>query len=170
MGPIWPFGTTGVLDNKCPVNACNWRARVLYHGGGWLVNMQHFCLHDCAAFAIRHGLVIGGGIVALCTFCDTLTSPRGQLRWRTSLWFGIIMVVAKQAPTIHVCMHTYNCIAHWFILMWKGTAPRRSGSKRTVRTRLRRSSSGASTPVYPSRLVCQISYCGTCVCSSVGMW
>jgi hypothetical protein len=49
--------------------------RALCRGGGWLVSMQHFCLHDCAAFAIWHVLVIGGVVVALCTFCDALTSP-----------------------------------------------------------------------------------------------
>ena len=49
--------------------------RALCHGGGWLVSMQHFCLHDCATFAIWHVLVIGSVIVALCTFCDALTSP-----------------------------------------------------------------------------------------------
>ena len=47
--------------------------RALCHGGGWLVSMQYFCLHDCAAFAIWYVLVIGGVVVALCTFCDALT-------------------------------------------------------------------------------------------------
>ena len=56
------------------------------------------------------------------------------------------------------CMHNYACIAHWFMLnMWKGAAPRCSGSERTVRTRWRRSGSAAS------RLVCQTSYYGACV-------
>ena len=52
--------------------------RALCHGGGWLVSMQYFCLHDCAAFAIWYVLpvlVVGGVVVALCTFCDALTSP-----------------------------------------------------------------------------------------------
>ena len=33
--------------------------RALCHGGGWLVSMQHFCLHDCAAFAILYVWVSG---------------------------------------------------------------------------------------------------------------
>ena len=37
--------------------------------------MQHFCLHDCVAFAIWYVLVIGGVVVALCTFFDAPTSP-----------------------------------------------------------------------------------------------
>ena len=37
--------------------------------------MQHLCLHDCAAFAIWYVLAIRGVVVALCTFCDALTSP-----------------------------------------------------------------------------------------------
>jgi hypothetical protein len=49
--------------------------RALCRGGGWLVSMQHFCLHDCVAFAIWYVLVIGGVVVALCTFCDAPTSP-----------------------------------------------------------------------------------------------
>ena len=49
--------------------------RALWHGGGWLVSMQHVCLHDCAAFAIWYVLTTGGVVVALCTFCDALSSP-----------------------------------------------------------------------------------------------
>ena len=49
--------------------------RALYHGGGWLVSMQHICLHDCAAFAIWYVLVAGGVVVASRTFYDALTSP-----------------------------------------------------------------------------------------------
>ena len=49
--------------------------RALCRGGGWLVKMQHFCLHACVAFAIWYALVIGGVVVVLCTYCDAPTSP-----------------------------------------------------------------------------------------------
>ena len=68
--------------------------RALCHGGGWLVSMQHFCLHDCAAFAIWYVLAIGGVVVALCTFCDALTSPVDLL----SLYIVIIHPYSYSSP------------------------------------------------------------------------
>ena len=55
------------IDGRCAI-----------HGDGWLVSMQHFCLHDCVAFAIWYVLAIGGVVVALCTFCDALDN-RGHV-------------------------------------------------------------------------------------------
>ena len=49
--------------------------QALCRGGGWLVSMQHFRLHDCVVFATWYVFVIGGGVVALCMFCDAPTPP-----------------------------------------------------------------------------------------------
>ena len=143
----------------------------LCHGGGWLVSMQHFCLHasDCTAFAIWYGLVVGGVVVALCTFCDALTSPVNICDDERLCGLGLLWLVAKQASTMHnIIMHALHIGLH--MLIWKGAAPRCSGCERTVRTRWHRNAPAVSTLVYPSRLVYQISYCGTCLCSSAGMW
>ena len=83
--------------------------RALFRGSGWLVSMQHFCLHDCVAFAIWYVLVIGGVVVALCTFCDVPTSPVGNCGDARFLWFEITIVVSKQAPTMHA-LHIGLCL------------------------------------------------------------
>ena len=85
-----------------------WNGRCVMHGGGWLVSMQHFCLHDCAAFAIWYVLAIRSLVVALCAFCDALTIvvTRIFVVWKVLLWWNL----AKQAPTMHalhigLCLH-----------------------------------------------------------------
>ena len=110
--------------------------QALCRGGGWLVSMHYFCLHGCVAFAIWYVLVIGGVVVALCTFCDAPTSP-----W--TIVVTRIFVVWNYYGGCQASLH-HACIAHWFMLIWKGAAPRCSGSERTVRTRWRRSGSAAS--------------------------
>ena len=80
-------------------------------GGEWLVSMQHFCLHDCVAFAIWYVLAIGGVLVALCAICDAPTSPVDNCCDAHFCGFGITMVVAKQTFTMHA-LHIGLCLIY----------------------------------------------------------
>ena len=84
--------------------------RALCRGGEWLVSMQHFCLHDCVAFAIWYVLVTGGVVVALCTFCDALTSPVEDIAV-TRVFVVWNYYGGCQASPDHAR------IAHWFMLI-----------------------------------------------------
>ena len=86
--------------------------RALCRGGGWLLSMQHFCLHDCVAFAIWYVLVIGGVVVALCTFCD---APTSRISPVDTIVVTRIFVVWNYYGGCQASPH-HACVAHWFML------------------------------------------------------
>ena len=84
----------------------------------WVVSKHAtlFYLHanDCAAFSNWYVLVVWGVVVALCTFCDALTSPVNICSKRAFLWFGIIMIGCQASPH-HACiimhaLHIGSCL------------------------------------------------------------